>query len=151
MNMRIFSLVLLLFFGLVVPVSGDQQAERQTAAADAGEVEELTVIDKRYRSPTVPRSFGSSRIRDWHAPDNLTLIIELIGRQKLKATFMSPCTGIRFTDTLAFVSRGPFELDRHSSVLLPDGQRCFFRDLVVYVEEDEEWDNVEQLLIIDEE
>jgi len=98
----------------------------------------------------VPRSFGSSRIRDWHAPDDRTLIIELIGREKLRATFMSPCIGIRHTETLAFVSRGPFELDRYSSVLLPDGQRCYFSDLAVYTETDERWDDAEQLQITDE-
>lgn len=97
--------------------------------------EEITVIDKRYKSPSVPRSFGSSMIRDWHAPDNKTLIIDVGARGKFKATFMSSCPGIRFTETIAFSTMGPFELDKSTKVILPDGRSCYFKTLELYVDE----------------
>lgn len=112
----------------------------EEAQQDQAVDEEITVIDKRYNSVSIPRSFGSSRIRDWQAQDNRTLIIEIAGGDKYKATFMSPCTGIDFTDTIAFSTMGPFELDSHTSVLLPGGERCYFKDLAVYTKEEEERD-----------
>lgn len=130
-----------LYLAVLPGLAGMVYAEeaQQDQAADEP-IEEITVIDKRYNSVSIPRSFGSSRIRDWQAPDNRTLIIEITGGDKYKATFMSPCTGIRFTDTIAFSTMGPFELDSHTSVLLPGGERCYFKDLVVYTKEEEERD-----------
>ena len=92
------------------------------------------------REPVVRETFGSSDIKDWYAPDEQTLIIGTHGHGKFRATFANSCTGIRYTETLGFSTQGPFELDRSTVVVLPDGQRCFFRELSAYSPEQEQLD-----------
>ena len=47
---------------------------------------------------------------------------------RYRAETLGPCIGLGFTTSLAFVSRGGFDqVDRFSSVVLPDGTRCAFQ------------------------
>ena len=101
---------------------------------------EVTVSEQRPRRPNLPATFGSSDIRGWYAPDSLTLIIDTYAHGKFKATFANSCQGIRFAESLGFSTMGPFELDSSTRVVLPDGQQCFFKDLVRYSEEQEKQD-----------
>lgn len=106
------------------------------AAADTGaeppaDVEQIEVPGTKPSRPSVPKTFGSSDIRDWYAPDNRTLIINTYAHGRFKATLAVPCTGLRSAESLGFSTMGPVELDRTTTVILPDGQRCRFNDLSV--------------------
>ena len=35
--------------------------------------------------------------------------------------------GLKFTDTIAFVTRGERTVDRFAGIMLPDGSRCYFK------------------------
>lgn len=110
------------------------------AAVYAGEKaspgqEEMLVIEKKPKAVSVPESFGSSRLRDWFVLDNRNLVVEVTGGKKYKATLMGPCTGLRFTDTIAFETSGPFELDRWTTIHLPGGETCYVKELTPYEEE----------------
>lgn len=73
--------------------------------------------------------FGSSGIRNWRVIDDNRLLIETSSHGELVATFMQPCIGIRGAETVGFRTLGPFELDRSTEVILPDGFRCRFKSL----------------------
>lgn len=85
----------------------------------------------------VPDTFGSGDIRDWYAPDNRTLIISTYSHGSFKGEFMNACQGIRFAETLGFATRGPYQLDSSTHVVLPGGERCAFKSLVP-IDRDEE-------------
>lgn len=119
-----------------------EQAAPETS--DDEPEEEITVIEKRQPSPSLPQLPGSGQIRDWYAPDNKTLIIDAGARGKFKATFMRSCTGIRFTDSIGFSTMGPFELDRSTKIILPNGEYCFFKELRAYSKEEEERDKLQR-------
>lgn len=96
-----------------------------------GEVkEELTVIEREPEA-RVPQTFGSSSIRGWYALDSRTMIIETT-RGNFKGTFMNNCSGIRFAERIGLDSSGGMALDKYTTVVLPDGQRCFFEELTAY-------------------
>lgn len=67
------------------------------------------------------------RIDTWSAPDDRTLIVESIDGTLYRAQMMGSCMGLRFTDTLGFVTRGTNALDDFSGIVLPDGTRCTFQ------------------------
>lgn len=67
------------------------------------------------------------RIRDWSAPNDKTLLVKSLDGSTYRAEFMGPCTGLRFSDTIGFVTRGLNELDKYSGIVLSDGTRCAFR------------------------
>jgi len=107
--------------------AADSAGVPQAAAAAAGE------------GPAVLRAGpGSSDIRGWYAPDESTLIISTFSHGRFKATLAAPCPGIRHADSIGFSTMGPFELDSSTTVVLPDGRRCRFRDLVGYLPGDAE-------------
>jgi hypothetical protein len=102
----------------------------------AGTADEVEVVGRSQQSPSLPKTFGSSDIKDWYAPDSQTLIINTYAHGRFKATLTGACTGIRSAETLGFTTTGPYELDRSTTVVLPDGARCGFSDLIaVPVEE----------------
>ncbi len=85
---------------------------------------------QRQESDVVVRSgFGSSDIRGWRAVDDSTLIVDTYSRGELVATFTRPCVGIDGAETLGFSTTGPFELDRTTKVILPNGFHCQFESL----------------------
>lgn len=101
--------------------------------------EELIVHEKQAPEVRVPLSFGSSRIKNWYAPDSKTLIIETSGGD-FKGIFANNCSGIRFAESIGFNSSGGTELDKFTTVVLPDGQTCFFKELVAYVPDEQDSD-----------
>lgn len=65
-------------------------------------------------------------IQDWRATDDGALLVEGVNGNWYRATFWGPCYELRFTDTIAFVTNPPGDLDKFSSILA-DGNRCWFR------------------------
>ena len=86
----------------------------------------------------IPEIFGTKQIKDWQAIDNKTIIIDTYSYGKYKATFTMSCTGIPFTETIGFLTQGPYSLDEHTTVVLSNGERCYIKELVPYNEADEE-------------
>jgi hypothetical protein len=69
------------------------------------------------------------RIEDWKALSNEALIIRTNDGRRYRATLMGKCIGLKFTDTIAFVTRGERTVDRFAGIMLPDGSRCYFKTL----------------------
>jgi hypothetical protein len=85
-----------------------QQANLQTAPGDA--------------------ELMSYRIRNWSAPNDHTVLIESADGTQYRAETLGPCFGLDYANRLGFSNRGGFQqIDRFSSVLLPDGTRCSFQ------------------------
>jgi hypothetical protein len=71
----------------------------------------------------------SNTIRNWQATARDTLYIEGPRRQWYRATLMSPCLDLPFTETIGFETRGTPTFDRFSSIVVR-GQRCPLTSLV---------------------
>ncbi len=84
----------------------------------------------------IPEVFSTRQIKDWQVIDNKNIIIDTYGYGKFKATFAQPCNGIHFTDTIGFLTQGPYSLDHSTTIILSNGETCKITDLVPYAEED---------------
>lgn len=67
------------------------------------------------------------RIDTWSAPSDEVLVVESLDGTQYRATFMGRCLGLRFTDTIGFITRGTNAIDQFSGIVLPDGTRCTFQ------------------------
>ena len=65
-------------------------------------------------------------IRDWKAEGYDAILIQATNGTWYRATFFVPCLGLRFHESVGFVTDGTDRLDKFSSVLV-DGQRCWFK------------------------
>ena len=65
-------------------------------------------------------------IEDWRAEGADAMLIRGRNGSWYRARFFGPCIGLRFRESVAFVTDGTDRLDRFSSVLV-DGERCWFR------------------------
>jgi hypothetical protein len=65
-------------------------------------------------------------IRDWRAPDMDELFIQSMNGDWYRVSFWSSCTGLPFTETIAFVTEPNGDLNAYSSILV-DGERCWFK------------------------
>lgn len=65
-------------------------------------------------------------IRDWRADGSDAILIEGLNGRWYRATFFGPCIGLRFQESIGFVTDPGGSLDRFGSILV-DGQRCWFR------------------------
>jgi hypothetical protein len=65
-------------------------------------------------------------INSWKPGPNDTLLIEGRKGQWYRASFWGPCSSLRFSEAIAFVTEPTGELDKYSSILA-DGERCWFR------------------------
>jgi Family of unknown function (DUF6491) len=71
----------------------------------------------------------SYRIRNWTALNDHELVLEGMDGQHYRAETLGPCFGLNSAARLGFENRGGFQqVDRFSSVVLPDGQRCAFQN-----------------------
>jgi hypothetical protein len=71
----------------------------------------------------------SYRIRNWTAISDHELVLEGMDGQSYRAETLGPCFGLNSAARLGFENRGGFQqVDRFSSVVLPDGQRCAFQN-----------------------
>lgn len=67
------------------------------------------------------------RIDDWRALSDSEIIITANNGRRYRAVLMAPCLGLRYTDRIAFVTRGERRIDRFAGIQLPDGTRCLFK------------------------
>lgn len=130
MNRLYSALITLAGVLLITPPAHAMQPE------DSGAPPEMVVKEKKHKPVNVPSTFGSSRLRDWRVVDGRNLVIELDDGRKFKASLMNYCHGLRFTDVLGFSTQGPYELDKWTTLHLPDGERCYIKELQPYVEEE---------------
>jgi hypothetical protein len=71
----------------------------------------------------------SYRIRNWTAISDHELVLESMDGTRYRAETLGPCFGMNSAARLGFENRGGFQqVDRFSSVVLPDGQRCAFQN-----------------------
>jgi len=84
----------------------------------------------------IPEIFGTRQIKDWQVIDNKNIIITTYSYGKYKATFTQICPEISFTETIGFMTQGPYALDENTTVVLSNGDKCVIRDLVPYDEKD---------------
>lgn len=62
-------------------------------------------------------------IRNWEAISDRIVLIEGSHRKWFLATLLAPCSGLRFTETVGFVTEPSGSFDRFSSILVR-GQKC---------------------------
>jgi len=84
----------------------------------------------------IPEIFGTRQIKDWQVIDNKNIIIDTYAHGKYKATFMQVCPQISFTETIGFLTQGPYALDENTTIVLSNGDKCVIKDLVPYTEKD---------------
>ena len=65
-------------------------------------------------------------IKDWRPDGSEAIFIEGRNDRWFRATFFGRCHGLRFTDTIAFITEVGGHLDKFSSIWV-DGQRCHFK------------------------
>jgi hypothetical protein len=71
----------------------------------------------------------SNRIRNWTAISDHELVLESMDGTRYRAETLGPCFGMTGAARLGFENRGGFQqIDRFSSVVMPDGQRCSFQN-----------------------
>lgn len=93
---------------------------------------------KSIEKVRLPEVFGTRQIKDWQVIDNKNIIIDTYSYGKFKATFMQSCTNIPFTETIGFLTQGPYALDENTTIILSNGDRCVIKELAPYTEKDKE-------------
>ena len=78
-------------------------------------------------APTPRAAVQGYRIEDWKALSSEALVIRTNDGRRFRATLMGKCIGLKFTDTIAFVTRGERSVDRFAGIMLSDGSRCYFK------------------------
>ncbi len=71
-------------------------------------------------------NFGS--IKDWKVESSRSMIITTASGDTYRATFASHCHGLRFSDTVGFVTSPGGSFDKFGAVLVRD-QKCNIRSL----------------------
>lgn len=109
-------------------------AESGTEAESGAANEQVTEFtrEKKGDQVTIHSSFGSSDIKNWRVLDRYHMVIETYRHGDLLATFSHSCSGLKFADTIGFSTFGPFDLDRSTKIILPDGRWCHLKSLVAY-------------------
>jgi hypothetical protein len=94
----------------------------------------------------------SYRIRSWSAPNDHTVLLEASDGTRYKADTIGPCFGLDFANRVGFSNRGGFnQIDRFSSLVLPDGTRCSFQNFSkVIAPETKALDSFEKLSAADD-
>jgi len=96
------------------------------------------VTSKPVEKVRIPEVFGTRQIKDWQVIDNKNIIIDTYSYGKFKATFTQACNGIPFTDTIGFMTQGPYALDESTTIFISNGERCVIKELVPYTEKDKD-------------
>jgi hypothetical protein len=84
----------------------------------------------------IPEIFGTKQIKDWQVIDNKNIIIDTYAYGKFKATFTQACPEVSFTETIGFMTQGPYALDENTTIVLSNGDKCVIKELVPYAEKD---------------
>ena len=101
------------------------EPRRRRAAASLAVAAALLAGSPLLQAQTA--SLRTWRIDDWRAVSSSELTIRANDGRRYRAVLMAPCSGLRFTDRIAFVTRGESSIDRFAGIQLPDGTRCFFK------------------------
>jgi len=91
---------------------------------------------KSVEKVRIPEVFGTRQIKDWQVIDNKNIIINTYSYGKFKATFTQICNNIPFTETIGFMTQGPYALDENTTIILSNGEQCVIQDLVPYLEDE---------------
>ena len=71
---------------------------------------------------------GIHKVGSWHAPSDTTLVIEDHQHNQYIATLKIPCTGLKIAKSIAFTNHTSNTLNKSSTVILPNGKRCAFKE-----------------------
>jgi len=113
----------------------------QTATAEekkGSTSDNAEVTGKSVQKVRIPEMFGTRQIKDWQLIDNKNIIIDTYSYGKFKATFMQSCHAIPFTDTIGFLTQGPYALDEFTTIITSTGETCKIKELVPYTEKDKD-------------
>jgi hypothetical protein len=113
----------------------------QTAIAEEnkeGTSKDAQATVKPVEKVRIPQVFGTRQIKNWQVIDNKTIIIDTYSYGKFKATFTQACAGIPFTETIGFMTQGPYALDEYTTIFLSNGEHCVIKELVPYTEKDKD-------------
>jgi len=113
----------------------------QTATAEekkGNTSDNAEVTGKPVEKVRIPEVFGTRQIKDWQVIDNKNIIINTYAYGKFKATFAQSCNGIPFTETIGFMTQGPYALDEFTTIFISNGERCVIKELVPYKEKDKD-------------
>lgn len=91
-----------------------------TTPAPPAIVEKATAVKSRPASIAFANHGG---IRNWEAISDRIVLIEGSHRKWFLATLIAPCNGLRFTETIGFITEANGSFDRFSSILVR-GQKC---------------------------
>ena len=94
---------------------------------DAGRAEPAAGQPSSGSQPALNAGLQGHRIDEWKALSSEALVIRTNDGKRYRATLMGKCIGLKFTDTIAFVTRGERSVDRFAGIMLPDGSRCYFK------------------------
>jgi Family of unknown function (DUF6491) len=95
------------------------------SAVAPAQTEKLKPLEEQASIPFV--NHGS--IRDWQANKQAGLWIQDIHRRWYYAETMGPCFGLDFANSIGFDTKPMDTLDRSSSVIVPNEQRCQLKSL----------------------
>lgn len=109
---------------LAATLLGACAASPPTAKATAADQGESTITELMGHNDARLETY---RISDWSARNDDSLIVKALDGSQYRATFMGHCIGLRFAETIGFMTRGTSSLDHFSGIVLPDGTRCTFR------------------------
>ncbi len=80
-------------------------------------------------SPDPQIEIKSYRIDDWRLEPGNVLVIKTSDGRSYRASLVQTCVGLAHTDRIAFLTRGARNVDKFAGIMLPDGNRCYFRTL----------------------
>lgn len=109
---------------LAATLLGACATNRPAANATGGDQGETTITELMGHRDARLETY---RIDDWSAPADDSLIVKSLDGSQYRATFMGHCYGLRFAESIGFVTRGTSSLDHFSGIVLPDGTRCTFK------------------------
>lgn len=84
-------------------------------------------------SAAAEQCLRSGNISDWKVVDNQTIVVTEGTSTRFRLTLMNTCSGLHFTEALAFKSTGKFScMTQGDSVLFHDGgweRQCFIKSI----------------------
>ena len=102
-------------------------ASAGAAPLDASPAKPAAVQPSAGSQPALNAGLQGHRIDEWKALSSESLVIRTNDGKRYRATLTGKCIGLKFTDTIAFVTRGERSVDRFAGIMLPDGSRCYFK------------------------
>ena len=90
---------------------------------------------------SIPFADLRGQIRNWRAQGRDALLVQGAGGQWYRAEFMSPCTGLPFSEPIGFVLDGTRRVDRFGSIIVRSAgsmtEECRFKSFQAIPDPDE--------------